>query len=217
VHTAILIREARIADSEQLAGVHTRSWQVAYRGQLPDALLDGLDPRDRTATWRQRLASDGEAVTLTAVDDRSQRIIGFITVGPQRRVTEGATPVLDDGRDGRDGRDRRADATGQQGPLERRWQAEVYAIYVDPPWWGHGIGTALLDAGVDRLRTEGFEHATLWVLGSNERTHRFYGHHGWIRDGHRQTVRIAATHAATSDPDHVEVEEIRYARRLDPP
>jgi hypothetical protein len=36
------IRPARMEDVPQIAVVHVRSWQAAYRGLLPQAYLDGL-------------------------------------------------------------------------------------------------------------------------------------------------------------------------------
>ena len=38
-----VIRAARVEDAAQIAAVHVRSWQSAYRGLLPQAYLDGLD------------------------------------------------------------------------------------------------------------------------------------------------------------------------------
>ena len=50
------IRSARIEDAPQIAHVHVRSWQGAYRGLLPEAYLDSLDPVQRASTWTRRLA-----------------------------------------------------------------------------------------------------------------------------------------------------------------
>ena len=36
------VREAQPRDAAEVAGVHVRSWQVAYRGLFPDDYLDGL-------------------------------------------------------------------------------------------------------------------------------------------------------------------------------
>ena len=40
-----------------MAAVRSGSWQVAYRGLLPSALLDGLDPAERAK--RYSFATDG--------------------------------------------------------------------------------------------------------------------------------------------------------------
>jgi hypothetical protein len=48
---AATIRPATAEDAAGIAAVHVRSWQVAYRGQLPDALLDSLSVDQRTRWW----------------------------------------------------------------------------------------------------------------------------------------------------------------------
>lgn len=47
--------------------MHVASWQGAYRGQLPDEVLDGLDVERRAAGWRQFLSSEGQ-FTFVAED-----------------------------------------------------------------------------------------------------------------------------------------------------
>ena len=51
-----VIRAARVADAPQIALVHVRSWQCAYRGLLPQVYLDGLDPVQRVGRWERSLA-----------------------------------------------------------------------------------------------------------------------------------------------------------------
>ncbi|MEZ5245728.1 MAG: GNAT family N-acetyltransferase [Acidimicrobiales bacterium] len=68
--------------------------------------------------------------------------------------------------------------------------AEVLAIYLDPGAWRRGVGSALLDAGVDRLRVEETAPIVLWVLEGNERARRFYEARGWRLDGGRRDERI---------------------------
>ena len=42
-----LLRDAQPFDADAVARVHVQTWQVAYRGLLPDAYLDALRPEDR--------------------------------------------------------------------------------------------------------------------------------------------------------------------------
>jgi hypothetical protein len=51
----MLIRAAVAADVAAIAQVHVRTWQSAYRGHIPDAYLDGLDPSKRAAVWSAAL------------------------------------------------------------------------------------------------------------------------------------------------------------------
>jgi hypothetical protein len=48
------VREAHPQDAAEVAGVHVRSWEVAYQGLFPDDYLDGLRPEDRMAHYTFR-------------------------------------------------------------------------------------------------------------------------------------------------------------------
>lgn len=75
-----LIRPARQQDAARIASVHVVTWQVAYRGQLPDEYLDSLSVETRAAWWEKNLGEGNPGVTLVAEDDGG--IVGFISVGP---------------------------------------------------------------------------------------------------------------------------------------
>ena len=45
----VTVRDATVDDARAIAEVHVASWRWAYRGQLPDDLLDGLSVDDPTA------------------------------------------------------------------------------------------------------------------------------------------------------------------------
>ncbi len=62
--------------------MHTRSWQVAYRGLLPDSYLDALDPDERAGRYTFADSGADRPRTTLAVEDG--RICGFATVGPCR-------------------------------------------------------------------------------------------------------------------------------------
>jgi GNAT superfamily N-acetyltransferase len=52
-------------------------------------------------------------------------------------------------------------------------------LYVLPAHWGTGIGSALLERGLERMRERGATRAKLWTLEGNERGRRFYERRGW--------------------------------------
>jgi GNAT superfamily N-acetyltransferase len=81
---------------------------------------------------------------------------------------------------------------------------ELAALYVDPDYWGTGIGMALVLAARDRLVGLGFQNALLWVLKGNVRADRFYRKDGWTPDGLQRTDMVWS----------VTVNEIRYQRTL---
>lgn len=60
---------------------------------------------------------------------------------------------------------------------------ELDGFYTHPSVWGKGVGRALMDAAVLRLRDREFTEATLWTEHRNLRALRFYERAGWAPDG----------------------------------
>jgi GNAT superfamily N-acetyltransferase len=78
----MILRRAEPADALAVAGVHVRSWQMAYRGLLPDDYLDALRPEDRAARYTFGELSPDRPLTIVAAD--GETICGFATTGPAR-------------------------------------------------------------------------------------------------------------------------------------
>jgi GNAT superfamily N-acetyltransferase len=78
----VLLRPATPQDAAAIAAVHVASWQVAYRGLLPDALLDGLDVDRRRTGWERLLTGAPRHGAVVAEDDG--RITGFAHTVPAR-------------------------------------------------------------------------------------------------------------------------------------
>jgi ribosomal protein S18 acetylase RimI-like enzyme len=93
---------------------------------------------------------------------------------------------------------------GPAGGDENATEGELFAINVDPDHWGSGEGTALHNAGMERLRADGFDRAVLWVHPGNERARRFYESHGWHCDNVERLEDVMG----------VEVPEVRYSVAL---
>jgi GNAT superfamily N-acetyltransferase len=147
------VRRATERDADRIAAVHVRSWQVAYRGLLPDELLDRLSVEQRKQMWSERLAPQDEA-SFTLVAEADGVIAGFCSV---------ALPSRDD------------DAG--------RYTGELAAIYVQPRRWRAGIGGALLAAMLEALSRRGWSEVTLWVFASNHAARAFYERFGFEPDG----------------------------------
>jgi ribosomal protein S18 acetylase RimI-like enzyme len=147
------VRAATALDAEGIARVHTRSWQVGYRGIVPDSHLDALSWETRRSWWAEALAEPwGERrCTYVAVDEH-QEVAGFCALGRARD-------------------DDLADGTH-----------EVYALYVDPSAWGRGFGTRLMERTLLDLPREA-PGIALWVLSANDRGRRFYASYGFAPDG----------------------------------
>lgn len=77
------IRRATSDDAAAIASVRIDTWRSAYRGILPDALLDGLDPVDSTASWRRGLEAPSSG-RVAYVAEVAARVVGFVTAGPER-------------------------------------------------------------------------------------------------------------------------------------
>ncbi len=60
---------------------------------------------------------------------------------------------------------------------------EIFALYIDPPRWGGGVGRLLMREARESLRQRGLSQGTLWVLEGNEQAERFYRAEGWAPDG----------------------------------
>ncbi|MFI6102352.1 GNAT family N-acetyltransferase [Lentzea sp. NPDC051213] len=75
------IRLAVASDASAVASVHVRSWQSAYRGLIPDSVLDNLSVEARTAGWEEYIASGSVWVGLAPA---SGEIVGFAFAGESR-------------------------------------------------------------------------------------------------------------------------------------
>lgn len=58
----------------------------------------------------------------------------------------------------------------------------VWALFIDPPFEGRGIGQALLARACDKLRAAGYRAAIL-STGPGTRAERFYRRDGWVVQG----------------------------------
>jgi len=77
----IAVRPATTRDAAGIARVHVDSWRFAYRGLLPQAVLDDLSVERRTEFWQHAITHPlPHALTLVAV--RGDQVIGFCNCGP---------------------------------------------------------------------------------------------------------------------------------------
>jgi len=72
-----------VADAPHIAAISVRGWQWAYRGQMPDAILDSLSVEQRTAGWH-RVLDSRSALARTWLVERAGRVLGFAHTGPSR-------------------------------------------------------------------------------------------------------------------------------------
>jgi ribosomal protein S18 acetylase RimI-like enzyme len=83
---AVEVRRAVPEDAAPIAAVHVGTWQVAYRGLMPDAVLDGLSVAQRERMWRQALTAEESLAVYVAVEDGP--VVGFCAVAAPSRDHE---------------------------------------------------------------------------------------------------------------------------------
>ena len=76
------VRAAVVSDKLNVARVHVRSWQVAYRGLIPDDFLGQMRAEDRAARYTFGEVDETSPLTIVAAD--RDEIVGFATFGASR-------------------------------------------------------------------------------------------------------------------------------------
>jgi GNAT superfamily N-acetyltransferase len=128
------IRNATIQDAAGIARVHVCTWRSAYRGLMPDALIDASTYEQRFELWSQilRQSEPGSAgVFVAQVDDGE--IAGFASGGSARSTDLG-------------------------------YAGELYALYVLQAYQGQGIGRALVHAVTNQMANLGIRSMLVWAL-----------------------------------------------------
>jgi len=147
-----VIRAALPSDAPAIGRLHVRSWQTAYRGLLPDALLDELDVAQWTERRRGHLAASAERGVANWVAEEEGAVVGWAALGPARDEDSGSDTC------------------------------ELYALYLAPEHVGRGVGRALIRHCLAEAAAQGHRGMTLWVLANNARAVRFYVAAGFARD-----------------------------------
>ncbi len=162
----IAIRWGSVDDAHDVAVVHVDAWRAAYRGLLPDQLLDELSVDSRAKSWTSWLTRSLKGMPTDGEDGPSHRLL----------VAHDAGEVLGWAPFGA-GRD-----LGDEG------RGELAGLYVHPDRWRRGVGAALLHRVVQELRASGSEECYLWVLAGNVRALTFYERHEWRADGREKII-----------------------------
>jgi GNAT superfamily N-acetyltransferase len=77
------IRDALVGDVDAVGRMHVAAWRAGYRGMMPDAFLDSLDPAARASRWRGVLAKM-ESGRRIIVAIEADAVVGMAGVGPAR-------------------------------------------------------------------------------------------------------------------------------------
>ncbi|SNR64963.1 GNAT family N-acetyltransferase [Halorubrum vacuolatum] len=147
----------RLGGREDTAGiirVQGLAWREAYADLLPTEIIQQqtVDPsEEEIRQWHDWLRENRDGI-LVAVDDE-EAVRGFA--------------------DFRWGDAETKEFVGDE-------EAGLKAIYVHPDYWGSGIGTALLERGMESLPDD-VDAVRLEMLSGNEVGHQFYQARGFER------------------------------------
>ena len=84
------IRRALAADAEGVGHIHVESWNVAYRGIMPDDVIARTDLAYRTRFWAERIADPDWPVFLIEEHDQA---VAFCQMIPTRDADDDAARV----------------------------------------------------------------------------------------------------------------------------
>lgn len=181
------VRVAGPDDALTVAEVHVASWRVAYRGLIPDDVLDSPDLlAARRAGWTRGLSEpttpgrDPDERLLVVESDG--RITGFAGFGWDRDAEDVEPP------------DR---------------HGELYSCYLHPDAWGSGDADVLMAAAMEALARR-FDRASLWVLRDNPRARRFYERWGWSCGDDVEVAMWDGPVMPDAPPLRAPIAEVRY-------
>jgi GNAT superfamily N-acetyltransferase len=164
----VSVRPAAPADAVEVARVQGTTWRAAFRGVLPDAVLDGWDAAAAEAAWAAAVTAPPTPAhgVLVALD--GGRVVGFAAYGPP-----------------------------EVGPDDRPHPAgpttELSVLLVEPRWGRRGHGSRLLAAVADLALGSGAARLQAWVAEDDAVTAGFLESAGWARDGWARTLDAAGT------------------------
>jgi GNAT superfamily N-acetyltransferase len=131
------VRTARPEDAADLARIYIESWQDTYAGMISHALLTAMSHKNHTARWQSAIRNAERGSGAVLVADDAQH--GVIGLC--------SLGVARDGAIGFDG--------------------EVYTLYVDPAFMGHGAGRALLSGAFDTFKARRLRSCLIWAHARN--------------------------------------------------
>ncbi|MCB0202904.1 MAG: GNAT family N-acetyltransferase, partial [Anaerolineae bacterium] len=77
----MIVRNATVNDARLIAEIKVAGWRAAYRGVMPDAVLDQLTVEEQTDRWRRRI-SDHPGRVLVA--DTNGAVSGYVSAAASR-------------------------------------------------------------------------------------------------------------------------------------
>ncbi|MDQ6833217.1 MAG: GNAT family N-acetyltransferase [Chloroflexota bacterium] len=79
----IHLREAMRVDAAAIARLHLANWRTAYRGIVPNDLLDAITVESRRQHWETVLTEPDGAEFAFVAEDADGRLLGIASGGPE--------------------------------------------------------------------------------------------------------------------------------------
>lgn len=131
------IREASLADAADIARVHVKSWQSAYKGIVPDNILDSLSYEQREQYWGKIFRGMLHQEFVYVAENETRQIVGFASGGPS--LAGNAS----------------------------QYQGELFTIYILDNYQRQGLGRRLFFQVVKGLLALQLNSMLIWVLADN--------------------------------------------------
>ncbi len=143
----LMVRPAVVGDAREIARIRIITWRDAYKGIMPQEILDAFDLEKESQRWQEGLENfppeRGAFIAELAEEDGRRVTAGYCFCGPER----------------------------SQDP---EYPAELYAIYVLPEYHRLGAGRALVREAAKFLAGHGYERMIIYVLKENAPSRKFY-------------------------------------------
>ncbi|EMA42441.1 GNAT family N-acetyltransferase [Halococcus saccharolyticus] len=159
----VTVRQSTPVDVAGIQRVARRGWAAAYGDFLAEGTIDrAMDEWYASERVREQITR-GDVAHFVACEtgDVSGSVSGERT--DPRAVEEQVVGYVGGGIPDTNERERGA----------------VWTFYVDPDWWGEGIGTRLFERELDALRERGASRVTVRVLAANTVGRSFYESQGF--------------------------------------
>lgn len=149
------------ADVRDVVRVNARAWRAAFGGVVPEAVLEAFDAELTDAEAEAALEAkqgDREAFLVAERESADGTVVGYAHL----RWGEETKAFVQAG------------------------EAGLTELYVHPDHWAEGVGTALLDRGLERLPAS-VDLVRLETLADNEIGREFYEARGFEQTGTTET------------------------------
>ena len=134
---ALSVRTARPEDAADLARIYIESWQDTYVGVISHTLLGAMSRKSHTARWQTAIKTMERNGSAVLVAQEAQA--GIIGLCSLGKARDSGA--------GYDG--------------------EVYTLYVDPAYLGHGAGRALLAGAFEAFKERKLRSCLVWAHARN--------------------------------------------------